>query len=471
MRVVVIGTYELGRQSFGLASLAAWLTADGHDVRCLDLAVEELDESAVAEAALIALHLPMHTATRLAATLMPRLQSINASAHYCAFGLYAPMNEPFLRSLGVQSVLGGEIEESLVHLASRLAGRADAGAQVEAVVSLSRLDFRVPDRSGLPPLERYARVRLPGGQLRTVGYTESTRGCRHLCRHCPVVPVYGGKFRVVPRDVVVADVEQQVAAGARHITFGDPDFLNAPGHAFALVNEVHQRFPDLTYDATIKVEHLVRHIDNLETLRDTGCLFVTSAVESVDDTILGYFDKSHTRAQFVAVAERCRAVGLTLNPTFVTFTPWTTLDGYLELLDVIEALSLVNNVSPIQYAIRLLVPEGSLLLELPEMTCHLRPYNPELLSYPWVHPDPRVDQLQQNVTAAVGDGDAAARSRAETFALVRQIAHEAAGRKPARRDHHQLVTDVPFLTEPWYCCAEPTDRQFATLVAPMDPRL
>jgi hypothetical protein len=467
MHATLIGTYELGRQPFGLASPAAWLAAEGWQVTCIDLAVEQLDENAVAGADFVALHMPMHTATRLGAELLPRLKALNSSAHYCAFGLYAPMNEGFLRSLGINSVLGGESEASLVSVARRVEhdGGTAAGEQIEPVISLERLAFRLPDRTGLPPLERYAKISIPGEGLRTVGYTEASRGCKHTCRHCPVVPVYGGRFRVVPAETILADVQQQVEAGAQHLTFGDPDFLNAPGHAFPLVTEMHRRFPDLTYDATIKVEHLLHHAEKLQQLSDTGCLFVTTAVEAVDDDILRRFDKNHTRADFIDVVARCSDVGLTLNPTFVTFTPWTSLEGYLDLLTLIQELGLVTHVSPIQYSIRLLVPEGSLLLDLPDMAQYLDGYDAQSLAYPWAHPDPRVDDLYRNVLGAVVDADTEQQSRTETFQRVRTLARKACG-VPDPEDHvgsREPSHAIPHLTEPWYCCAEPTDLQLAAM--------
>src|ERR1019366_184049 len=137
----------------------------------------------------------------------------------------------------------------------------------------------------------YARVVMPGGERRIAGSTEATRGCKHLCRHCPIVPVYNGAFRIVQRDVVLEDIRQQVAAGAQHISFGDPDFFNGPTHALAIVDALHKEFPNLSYDVTIKIEHLLNHAEHLPLLRDTGCLFVTTAVESVDDAILERLDK------------------------------------------------------------------------------------------------------------------------------------------------------------------------------------
>ncbi len=185
---------------------------------------------------LVAFHLPMHTATRMAAPVIRKVQALNPSACLAAYGLYAPLNADWLRSLGVQHVIGGEFEADLAALARTLAAPStDAPAVTVAppAVSLAKLTFLTPDRSGLPPLHRYATLRVADGSTRVAGYTEASRGCRHLCRHCPVVPVYGGQFRVVQPEVVLADIDAQVAAGAQHITFGDPDFFNGPTHAHA----------------------------------------------------------------------------------------------------------------------------------------------------------------------------------------------------------------------------------------------
>lgn len=467
MNVVLVSTYELGHQPFGLASPAAWLREAGASVACNDLAVEPLNEPALEAATLVALYVPMHTATRLASNLAPRIKSLNPSAHLCFYGLYAPMNETYLRSIGGETILGGEFESGLVSLYRRLAangGRPLAEPQTEPVVSLAKLQFRVPERNGFPALSRYAHLDLGNGERRTVGYTEASRGCKHLCRHCPVVPVYGGRFRVVQRDVVLEDVRRQVAAGAQHITFGDPDFFNGVGHALKLVEALHGEFPKLTYDATIKVEHLLKHAHHLSTLAETGCLFVTTAVESVDDRVLGLLDKGHSRADFVDLVALARAAGLALSPTFIPFTPWASLEGYRDLLAQLATLGLIDHVAPIQLAIRLLIPAGSRLLELPELPPFLDGYDESALTYRWSHPDPRVDRLHETVLAIVERDDAAGRSRRHTFSRFWRAAHEACGVPapivPAGKTEAAEIA-VPRLSEPWYCCAEPTASQFA----------
>ncbi len=450
LRVLLISTYELGRQPFGLASPAAWLARAGARVAMSDLSVEPLDEAEVRAADLIAFHLPMHTATRLAARVIPRVRRLNPRAHLACYGLYAPMNAEFLRGLGVATILGGEFEEGLAALAQRVAGGGAASRDATPMISLARQRFLTPERGGLPPLDRYARLRLADGSLRIVGATEASRGCKHRCRHCPVVPVYDGRFRIVDSDVVLEDVRRQVAAGAQHITFGDPDFWNAPGHALPLVRALHAEFPDLTYDVTIKVEHLLAHARHLDALRETGCAFVTTAVESLDDRVLALLDKGHTADDFRRVVALFRDAGLVLAPTFVTFTPWTTLDGYLALLDEIAALGLVENVAPVQLAIRLLVPAGSLLLDVPEMGEFLGEFDSEALSWRWTHPDARIDALSGTVRALVRDGEQRGVPRATLFAEVRFVAEHIAERA-APRGFAEPRAPVPHLTEPWFC--------------------
>jgi radical SAM superfamily enzyme YgiQ (UPF0313 family) len=469
MKILLISTYELGRQPFGLVSPAAWLRNRGYEVTCLDLTRQSLTEAAVRGAELIAIYLPMHTATRLAAQLIPTLREHNPLAHLCCYGLYAPMNTDYLRTLGIKTILGGEFESGLVHLADRLndsaCGATGSSPQSEPTISLERLAFELPDRSGLPPIERYAHLVMPGSRFRIVGSTEASRGCKHLCRHCPIVPVYKGVFRIVSREVVMADIRQQVAAGAQHISFGDPDFFNGIRHAMNIVEEFHREFPQVTYDVTIKIEHLRKHEQYLEQLRDTGCLFIISAVESVDDAILQRLDKGHTRADFLAVVHKFGELGMTLHPTFVPFSPWTTMDGYLDLLRVLRDEQLAENVAPVQLGIRLLIPEGSRLLELDEVRRTIHAFDAKSLVYPWTNKDPRLDLLSDTVQTIAAEADRRKQSRSESFAQIWEAAHCAAGIETPRLPPVQPCAAIPLLSEPWYCCAEPTKSQLVSIGA------
>ena len=472
MKVVLISTYELGHQPFGLASPAAWLGRAGHDVSCIDTSQQALRdcEGTIAAAGAVAFYLPMHTAARISMHAIRRVRALNPAARLCAYGLYAPMNVELLRDLGVEKVIGGEFEGELVRWVapatspavrdgdSPSVSRTDrpqpqppGSRRYDETIVLDRLTFLTPDRSGLPPLRKYAKLHLPSGEERTAGYTEATRGCKHLCRHCPIVPVYNGAFRVVQQDVVLTDIRQQVAAGAQHITFGDPDFFNGPKHAIEIVEALHREFPELTYDVTIKVEHLLQHSHLLPVLKATNCSFVVTAVESFDDHVLGLLDKGHTRADFISIVTLFRELGLHLCPTFVAFTPWTTLASYEEFLNTLAELELVESVSPIQLAIRLLIPAGSRLLELPGIQQVIGAFDPERLCYPWRNPDPLVDELQSELEATIAQAAKPELQRRRMFEQVRNATSSKMG-KPGRE--MPVLPDrvtIPYLTEPWYC--------------------
>ena len=462
MKALLISTYDLGHQPMGLASPAAWLREAGTEVQCLDLAVEDFNEAAVMSADLVAIHVPMHTATRLAEMTISRVIQINPTAHLCCFGLYAPMNADWLQKLGVEFVIGGEFEQPLTDLCRRLEGKRDAAC--EAVhISLEKQRFLLPDRSELPSLDQYAQLIWPDDSRGLVGYTEASRGCKHLCRHCPVVPVYNGRFRVIERDIVMADIRQLVARGAEHITFGDPDFFNGPGHALALVRAFHEEFPDLTYDVVIKIEHLLAQADKVPVLKETGCLFVTTAVESVEDRILSLLDKGHTRADFISAAQQCRDHALDLSPTFIPFTPWTTSQGYVDLLATVHELELVDSLSPIQLAIRLLVPNGSRILELEEWREHAGDFDESALSFRWTNLDPAIEHLYAVVRDLVSDGEEKEIGRREIFSDIWQAAHDSIGLQCPSLTFEKAHPTQAHMSEAWYCCAEPTDLQLARM--------
>ncbi len=447
MQALLVSTYEMGRQPFGLASPAAWLRAAGVTVTCLDLSRQPFDSALASRGAadLVAFHLPMHTATRLAIPVIKRVRELNPEATLCCYGLYAPLNAELLQSLGVQRVLGGEYEADLVRVAI---GQHPPGA-ASATMALPRLAYRVPDRTGLPEPRRYATLQH-GPIRRTVAYTEASRGCKHHCTHCPIVPVYDGQFRVVPADIVLDDIRRQVDLGAEHVTFGDPDFFNGIGHARRVVDGFAREFPGLTYDVTIKIEHLLQHRDQLARLAASGCLFVTSAVESFDDDVLTTLRKGHTAADVERAVVVCRDEGLTLVPTFVPFAPWTSLGGYRDFLTTIDRLDLVDHVASIQLAIRLLVPQGSRLLDLSDIRQHLQAFDADRLVYPWRHPDPRVDALSEGVAELVGRRLRA--SRRDVFGDVWALANvHSDGQPQTRRPQSRRRVEVPYLNEPWYC--------------------
>jgi radical SAM superfamily enzyme YgiQ (UPF0313 family) len=457
--VLLISCYELGHQPLCVALPLGFLERAGFAPEAMDIAVDHFDTAKIERARFVGISVPMHTALRLGVRVARRVREINPAARICFYGLYAALNADYLLEHEGDYCIGGEMEAPLLALVEALdaANGSEQAVDVAGVTRrgvksqpyLQRLPFALPARTPLPTLDRYARLEHQG-ESRVTGYAEASRGCLHLCTHCPIPPVYGGRFFVIPQEIVLEDIRHQVQGGATHITFGDPDFLNGPGHALSVARAVHAEFPELTFDITTKVEHILKRGSVLPELGRLGCLFAISAVESVSDTVLGILEKNHTRAEIVEAVAVLRAAGIVPRPTWVAFTPWTTLGDYLDMLAFIEEHGLIDHVDTVQYTIRLLVPPGSYLLNRSEMQRHLGALDQAAFSYHWAHPDPRMDRLQKEVSALVEKDVTGGVDPGTTFYRVWSLA---AGRKPGAAVP-ALPPDrlrAPRMSEPWFC--------------------
>jgi radical SAM superfamily enzyme YgiQ (UPF0313 family) len=460
--VLLISTYELGHVPQGVTLAAGFLERAGYGPRGVDLSRCRLDPRLVAAARFIGVSVPMHTALRLGIEALRRIRQWNPDAFVCCYGLYAWLNAEYLLGALADAVIGGESEQALV----ALVGDLDAGGNGAvpgvwrpgrpAPAIMERLRYAVPSSAGLGGPGSYARLLRDGREI-VAGYVETTRGCLHGCLHCPIPPVYGGRFFAIDRDVVIGSIRAQVAEGAGHVTFGDPDFLNGPMHGMRVLRTMHAEFPGLTFDITAKVEHLLRHARLLPELRELGCVFIVSAVESLSDRVLAELSKGHTQRDVQDALHAVRGAGITLRPSLLPFTPWSTLRDYEDLLDWADREELVDAIDPVQWTIRLLVPPGSALLRSEGMRPHLGELDRERLTFQWRHPDPRMDRLHGRVTGLIGkesEGGTVVDPRV-VFARIRRAAGSAGGPgSGALRPATERLASrprPPRLTEPWFC--------------------
>ncbi|MFI5399674.1 MAG: CUAEP/CCAEP-tail radical SAM (seleno)protein [SAR324 cluster bacterium] len=474
--ILLLSAYELGHQPQGLTLPAALLREAGFAPRLLDLSTDRLREDWVRQARLVGISAPMHTALVLGVRAAERVRALNPDCHICFYGLYATLNQDYLLKRDApaglaDSVIGGECEPPLLRLAQALTqgspGRVHDGERLElpgvslpgrpAPPYLARIPWRIPARDGLRPLEQYGRLLLPSEdevQERVAGYVEATRGCKHLCLHCPIPPVYGGRFFAVPRALVQEDIDHQVRQGARHIVFGDPDFLNGPGHALAIARGLHTAHPGVTFDFTAKIEHLLRHRDLLPELKQCGALFVISAVESLSDTVLGHLDKGHTRSDVMEALALLRQTGLVLSPTFVPFTPWSELTDYMELLDWVSQEGLRQQVAPVQLTLRLLVPPGSALIGTPQFAAVRSRLDQAAFTFRWEHPDPRMDTLHAQAQRLVQQAEQEGWPSERAFAALERLAFALTRPDERPRAHPRPALPslpAPRMKESWFC--------------------
>ncbi len=455
--IVLVSCYELGRPPAQLAAAVTALRRAGFAPGVLDLGVEPFDAAAqerLRAASLVAVATPMHTALRLGIALARRLRRERPGLPLVFCGLYATLHAAALREEFGATALGGEWEPALVTLVESV-GAGAAATWVPSAPVVERVEMHQPARDALPALARYTRL-VVNGEHRVAGAVEASRGCRHLCRHCPVPAVYGGRFFVVPAEIVLRDVATQVEGGARHISFADADFLNGPRHALEIARALHAAHPEVTFDFTSKVEHLLKHRDQLPELAASGCLFVVTAVESLSEDVLRRLEKGHTGAQATDAMRLLKAAGIQPRPSLLPFTPWSTLAGFGALLAWAIEEDLVMNIDPVQWAIRLLLPPGSLLLGEPSLAAVLRGFDTDALAWTWEHPDPRMDALAATVHRIVEDAEATGESHEATFERVLRAADAAWSRRGEVRPVPEWVSAVPLrtpprMTESWFC--------------------
>jgi hypothetical protein len=480
MRVLFLSTYELGQQPVNIAGPAAAVEARGHETRLVDLSRSPWPDGDVAWAQAVAISIPMHTATRLALEVLRALRDTRPDLCVALYGLYAPVVE------GHDLLRPGDLlpaGDPTAAISSWLEGmNAPLALDGEAPISNPRAQVDLgsprptpsplPLRHLLPPLEGYAHLRA-GERDALVASVEASRGCNHKCRHCPVAPVWNGRSRPVAIASVLADIDQVAAAGATHVSFADPDFLNRPGHALEVARALHAAHPELTFDATVKVEHVLKHRAGWPELASSGLIFIVSAFESVDDHVLERLDKGHTATDEAEAVAIVRGAGIEVRPSWLPFTPWTTLESFAALLNFAAKSDLVWSTDPVQYSIRLLLPRGSLLLSSPDavLAAALEGGEDAYGSRRWVPADSAVDDLQREVASRAELGSAAAEDLDVTFQGIWEIARAAgaplATEPPAPSDPWLPGPERPRLTESWFCCAEPTLAQRTGLDVPL----
>ena len=459
-RLLLLSTYELGEQPLGIAIPAALLGAVGHDVTATDLAIDGWPAGGSGSVDGVVCSVPMHTALRLALAAIDRVRLENPQTPIALLGLYAPVAE----RLGM--LRPGDLASTGVDPSELLTWAGQLGKRMLQATTQEGL---LPRRDLLPSLDRYAHLEQDGVEV-LVGAVESTTGCSHTCRHCPVPLVYHGRSYAVDLDLILGDVGQLVDLGAGHIHFADPDFLNRPQHARRVAAAIASEHPGLSFDMTAKVSHLLRYRDLLPEFADAGLTFVISAFESTSNTVLERLDKGHTAADLGLAVEALRDAGVEPRPSLLPFTPWTTRGDLIELMDFVAAYDLVWNIDPVQYAIRLLLPPDSVLVEDPDpaLKAALIAYDADELGYTWRDADPVLDELCSTLTELVEHATTLGLPTDLAYSQIRATIFDTLekndpGLPDAKSTGRGSGPSRPRLSESWFCCAEPTKEQFTRL--------
>jgi radical SAM superfamily enzyme YgiQ (UPF0313 family) len=409
---LVVSSFEGGYQPVtALAGFVALRNAGFSNTRFHDTYVDGLPDDLFDDVDAVAIAVPLFDALQAGLQLSEMIRSKRPEAKIIFFGQYATLNAGRLPGKYGDYAVCGEWEQPLVNFAHHLTtgqvldklGLVDARDARSGMIPhpyITRNGIALIDRSAAPPLHKYPQPhveKLLGATGITVGGVESTRGCHHKCTYCSVYATYDGKVIPIKDDIVIEDVRNLVALGMQHLTFTDAEFFNAKNQGLRLLRVLHAEFPDLTYDFTTRIDHILEHEEALREMKDLGVRFITSALEFPTQMVLDVVSKEISLADIELAIKTLRDIGIRLSPTFIMFNPWVGKEDLATFRDFIERNDLDDVVDPIQYETRLHLYKGSPLLsrastaglELTEFEFH----------YDWKHADPAVDEMYfANVT-------------------------------------------------------------------------
>ena len=162
--------------------------------------------------------------------------------------------------------------------------------------------------------------------------------------------------------------------------------------------------------------------------------------------VLAALRKGHTAADVPVALRLVRAAGIDLRPTLLPYTPWTELQDIPVLFDFAVDHDLLEEIDPVQYTLRLLIPPGSAILDGDEPRPWLGAFEADQFGWSWKHPDPRVDELWRASSALAKDHAERHVDPMRTFHDLRALADGRPHDVPVRPRRK-----VPRLTEPWFC--------------------
>lgn len=412
LKVLLVSNFEGGYQPISIATTYSALKENGFNVRILDTYVDGIRENLLEDADLVAISIPLFDALFSGIEIAKRVKTINKDAHITFFGQYASINATRLSPKYSNTSIIGEWEEIIVELANKL--EQDKNALFQAVLSKQESDCcnnsegngkcYLPDRTILPALYKYPQEQIDKlcGSKQIIGGTEIARGCHHKCLYCSVYAAYQGRVNMIPEDIVILDVENMIKQGMTHLTFMDADFFNSKFHGIRIIRKLNEKFPNLTYDFTTRVDHINEHKDIISEMAGLGVKFITTAIEFPCKEVVDEIAKEITMEDIESALAFLLETKIKINPTFIMFNPWIKLEDLIEFKKFVNKNNLNDIIDPIQYETRLHIYKGSPLLKqksIQDLELIEHEFN-----YEWKHPDSRVDEVYDRMVTPVEEG-------------------------------------------------------------------
>ena len=268
--------------------------------------------------------------------------------------LYATFNaERVLRKYpSVDIVARGEGEETVVDLVDTLT-KGDSLKEVQGITfrqgdtivstpdrplleDLDALPF--PDRSLLD--EEY-HSEIGGANIAPKKFTSvvSSRGCVHGCRFCSCNAFCRGRWRARSVDDTLEELHYIASEGYKQFIFIDDCFTLNPKRATEICRRMREEKLDFEWICEGRVDSY--SYEMLREIARAGCKIIYFGIESANQRILDYYEKTITPEQSVRAVETARKAGIDLvMGTFIVGAPDESREEIQDTLDFAKKLSI-----------------------------------------------------------------------------------------------------------------------------------
>ena len=420
-KVALISTFEGGFQPVSLATSAGILKENHIDFTVLDTYVDGFDPDKFHTQEFVGISVPLFDSLMSGISAARKIRAVNKKAHICFFGQYAMLNMKRLVPDEADSCIYGEWEEQLPALINFLGDSGINGsdplpdnlksvyicgrsAPAKGYFPVRRKNIRIL-RDNLPPLHKYPQQQIDKlvGRKTVSGATEIVRGCHHKCLYCSVYAAYDGRSIPFKSDHVFEDVKNLVNFGMNHLTFLDADFFSLGKYGGSILKNLNKLYPDLTFDFTTRVDHILENAEFFKELANCNLSFVTTALEFPGEQVLNAVGKNISIDQIETAIRLLRSLNIEINPTFIMFNPWMKMSDVIHFKKFVDRNNLEKTIDPIQYETRLHLYKSSPLLKSPALKGI--ELEEKEFHYEWKHPDPAVDELYKKSVKPVKEGE------------------------------------------------------------------
>lgn len=264
------------------------------------------------------------------------------------------LTEEALENSAVDFVVRGEGEKALLELYDALKNKSDYRA-IKGLSYKSGGKLVHNQLAGLPDLDEFPPFAYHLFEKNIVkynfGFIASSRGCPYNCIFCSQRSISGQKFRYLPDEVVINELDLLINKYRQtHITFCDDNFTGNKQRVARLCEQmIKNKFQEkAAFDFQTRADAVNDEV--LALLKKAGFRMINYGLETASERLMVLLNKQETVADNIAAVKLAKKHGFGVSGTFILGLPTETRKERWQNYDLAKRLNLdyarFNNATP-----------------------------------------------------------------------------------------------------------------------------